>query len=66
MATSPEMLCSLCPGPLRQFLEIVVNMKFDEDPNYSKLVSLFGGLIQPNPAGRPLNTDGAQKVISDP
>ncbi|KAK3027157.1 hypothetical protein RJ639_041258 [Escallonia herrerae] len=63
MATSPEMLCCFCPAPLRQFLEVVVNMKFDEEPNYSKLISLFEGLIGPNPAIRPINTDGAQKII---
>ncbi|KAJ4850395.1 Casein kinase 1-like protein hd16 [Turnera subulata] len=63
MATSPEMLCGFCPPPLKQFLEIVVNMKFDEEPNYSKLVSLFEGLIGPNPAIRPINTEGAQKII---
>ncbi|KAI3799428.1 hypothetical protein L1987_34726 [Smallanthus sonchifolius] len=33
-------------------------------PNYSKLISLFEGLIDPNPAIRPINTDGAQKIIS--
>uniref|UniRef100_A0A6N2K8A0 non-specific serine/threonine protein kinase n=1 Tax=Salix viminalis TaxID=40686 RepID=A0A6N2K8A0_SALVM len=63
MATSPEMLCCFCPPPLRQFFEIVVNMKFDEEPNYSKLISLFESLIGPNPAIRPLNTEGAQKII---
>ncbi|XP_008787870.1 casein kinase 1-like protein HD16 [Phoenix dactylifera] len=63
MATSPEMLCCFCPPPFKQFLEIVVNMKFDEEPNYSKLISLFDGLIGPNPATRPINTDGAQKII---
>ncbi|XP_010243375.1 PREDICTED: casein kinase 1-like protein HD16 isoform X2 [Nelumbo nucifera] len=63
MATSPEMLCCFCPPPFKQFLEIVVNMKFDEEPNYSMLVSLFEGLIGPNPAIRPINTDGAQKII---
>uniref|UniRef100_A0A7N1A0C2 non-specific serine/threonine protein kinase n=1 Tax=Kalanchoe fedtschenkoi TaxID=63787 RepID=A0A7N1A0C2_KALFE len=62
MATSPEMLCCFCPAPLKQFLEFVVNMKFDEEPNYSKLISLFDGLLGPNPAIRPINTDGAQKV----
>ncbi|KAK4777783.1 hypothetical protein SAY87_017970 [Trapa incisa] len=62
MATSPEMLCSFCPTPFKQFIEIVVNMKFDEEPNYSKLISLFDGLIGPNPAVRPINTDGALKV----
>lgn len=63
MSTSPEILCSSCPLPFKHFLEMVVNMKFDEEPNYSKLVSLFDGLIGPNPAFRPLNTEGAQKVI---
>ncbi|XP_022728933.1 casein kinase 1-like protein HD16 [Durio zibethinus] len=63
MATSPEMLCCFCPPPLKQFLEIVVNMKFDEEPNYSKLISLFEVLIGTNPAIRPINTDGAQKII---
>ncbi|GMP22861.1 hypothetical protein CsSME_00000685 [Camellia sinensis var. sinensis] len=63
MATSPEMMCCFCLAPLKQFLEIVINMKFDEEPNYSKLISLFEGLIGPNPAIRPINTDGAQKII---
>ncbi|RYQ93233.1 hypothetical protein Ahy_B09g099504 isoform D [Arachis hypogaea] len=62
MGTSPEMLCCFCPAPFRHFLEVVVNMKFDEEPNYSKLISLFNGILDPNPALRPLNTDGAQKV----
>ena len=63
MSTSPDNLCSSCPAPFKDFLEIVVNMKFDEEPNYSKLLSLFDGLIGPNPAIRPINTDGALKVI---
>ncbi|KAH7838387.1 hypothetical protein Vadar_025734 [Vaccinium darrowii] len=63
MSTSPEVMCSLCPVPLKKFLEVVVNMKFDEEPNYSKLISLFEGLIGPNPAIRPISTDGAQKII---
>ena len=41
-------------------------MKFDEEPNYSKLISLFEGFIGPNPAVRPIKTDGAQKVIKLP
>lgn len=63
MGTSPDVLCCFCPPPLKQFVEIVVNMKFDEEPNYSKLISLFDGLIGPNPSIRPINTDGAQKII---
>lgn len=64
MATSPEMLCCFCPAPFKQFLEIVVNMKFDEEPNYGKLVVLFDGILGANPAVRPINTDGAIKVSS--
>ncbi|RYQ93236.1 hypothetical protein Ahy_B09g099504 isoform E [Arachis hypogaea] len=32
-------------------------------PNYSKLISLFNGIIDPNPALRPLNTDGALRRL---
>jgi hypothetical protein len=61
MANSPEMLCNFCPAPFKQFLEMVTNMKFDEDPNYAKLISLFDGLIEAT-ASRPIRIDGAIKV----
>lgn len=64
MATSPESLCCFCPLPFKQFVEYVVNLKFDEEPNYAKCISLFDGVVGPNPDIRPLNTDGAQKVCS--
>lgn len=63
MATSPENMCILCPAPFRQFIEFVVNLKFDEEPNYAKYISLFDGIVGPNPDIRPINTDGAQKLI---
>ncbi|XP_020585093.1 casein kinase 1-like protein HD16 isoform X1 [Phalaenopsis equestris] len=63
MATSPEALCCFCPQPFKQFVEYVVNLKFDEEPNYAKCISLFDGIIGPNPDYRPINTDGAQKLI---
>uniref|UniRef100_A0A7N0T5C9 non-specific serine/threonine protein kinase n=1 Tax=Kalanchoe fedtschenkoi TaxID=63787 RepID=A0A7N0T5C9_KALFE len=63
MATSPETLCSFCPQPFRQFVEYVVNLKFDEDPHYAKYISLFDGIVGPNPDIRPINTDGAQKLV---
>lgn len=63
MATSPEALCCFCPAPFRQFVEYVVNLKFDEEPNYAKYISLFDGIVGPNPDIRPLNTEGAQKVL---
>ena len=62
MATSPESLCGICPQPFRHFVEYVVNLKFDEEPNYAKCISLFDGIVGPNPDIRPINTDGAQKV----
>jgi hypothetical protein len=62
MGTSPESLCGICPQPFRQFVEYVVNLKFDEEPNYGKCISLFDGIVGPNPDIRPINTDGAQKV----
>ncbi|XP_042498035.1 casein kinase 1-like protein HD16 isoform X2 [Macadamia integrifolia] len=62
MATSPETLCCFCPQPFRQFVEYVVNLKFDEEPNYARYISLFDGIVGPNPDIRPINTDGAQKV----
>ena len=65
MATSPDMLCCFCPAPFKNFLDTVVNMKFDEEPNYASLISQFDGIIGPNPDVRPINTDGAQKVSSE-
>ncbi|KAF3450696.1 hypothetical protein FNV43_RR06785 [Rhamnella rubrinervis] len=64
MATSPETLCCFCPQPFRQFVEYVVNLKFDEEPNYAKYISLFDGIVGPNPDIRPINTEGAQKLIN--
>ncbi|XP_022951524.1 casein kinase 1-like protein HD16 isoform X2 [Cucurbita moschata] len=62
MSTSSETLCCFCPQPFRQFVEYVVNLKFDEEPNYARYISLFDGIVGPNPDIHPINTDGAQKV----
>ncbi|RVW47564.1 Casein kinase 1-like protein HD16 [Vitis vinifera] len=62
MATSPEMLCCLCPPPFQQFLEMVTNMRFDEEPNYIKLISLFDNSIGSIASLRPIRIDGALKV----
>lgn len=61
MATSSELLCGSCPAPFHKFLEMVTNMKFEEEPNYSKLISLFDGSISSNASLRPIRTDGAAK-----
>ncbi|KAG8375614.1 hypothetical protein BUALT_Bualt10G0118700 [Buddleja alternifolia] len=63
MTTSPETLCCFCPAPFRQFVEYVVNLKFDEEPDYAKYISIFDGIVGPNPDIRPINTEGAQKLI---
>ncbi|XP_073299305.1 casein kinase 1-like protein HD16 [Primulina huaijiensis] len=63
MATSPEALCCFCPQPFKLFVDHVVNLKFDEEPNYAKYISLFDGIVGPNPEIRPINTEGAQKLI---
>lgn len=62
MSTSPEFLCCACPPPFKQFVETVSNMKFDEEPNYPKLVSFFKSLIEPGNL-LPIRIDGALKVI---
>ncbi|KAI4376290.1 hypothetical protein MLD38_014072 [Melastoma candidum] len=63
MATSPETLCCFCPLPFRDFVEHVVNLKFDEEPNYANYISLFDPIVSPNPEIRPINTDGARQLI---
>ncbi|KAJ6349458.1 hypothetical protein OIU77_006938 [Salix suchowensis] len=62
MGTSPELMCCFCPTPFKQFLEAVTNMKFDEEPDYSKLISFFESLIEPRSPLRPIRIDGALKV----
>ncbi|KAI4381900.1 hypothetical protein MLD38_007922 [Melastoma candidum] len=65
MATSLESLCCFCCTPFRLFVEHVANLKFDfdEEPNYAKYISLFDGIVGPIPDIRPINTEGAQKLI---
>ncbi|KAG8380012.1 hypothetical protein BUALT_Bualt07G0149300 [Buddleja alternifolia] len=37
--------------------------QFDEEPDYAKCISLFDGIVGPNPDIRPINTEGAQKMV---
>jgi len=39
-------------------------MKFDEEPNYAKLISIFDTLIEPCAISRPIRIDGALKVLT--
>ena len=64
MATSPEALCCFCPLPFKNFVEYVVNLKFDEEPDYAKCISFFDEIVGRNPNVRPIYTDGAQKVLT--
>ncbi|XP_056169397.1 casein kinase 1-like protein HD16 isoform X2 [Syzygium oleosum] len=48
MATPPGTLCHNCPEPFLRFAELVFSLKFDEEPNYTRYISLFHGSIGPN------------------
>ncbi|KAK9080803.1 hypothetical protein SSX86_000561 [Deinandra increscens subsp. villosa] len=61
METSVERLCHFCPAPFWKFVECIVNLQFDEEPNYAKYISLFDGIVGPNPDIRPLNTNSEKK-----
>lgn len=54
MATSAESLCRYSPPAFKQFIEIVTNLKFDEEPKYAQLAALFSDLI--GAAFRPTKT----------
>ncbi len=61
MATCAESLCRYSPPAYRQFMEAVINLKFDEEPKYAAMSALFEPLCGPS-ARRPISTDGAKKV----
>ncbi|CAH9102404.1 unnamed protein product [Cuscuta europaea] len=62
MTISPELMRCFCPAPFQQFFEAVINMKFDEEPDYAKLISFFDTIIEPCTSLRPIKIDGALKV----
>ncbi|XP_056166945.1 casein kinase 1-like protein HD16 [Syzygium oleosum] len=62
MATPPYTLCETCPKPYQQFATFVLNLKFDEEPNYARYISLFDGIIHENPHVWPVHTNVAQEV----
>nr|PNR44626.1 hypothetical protein PHYPA_014395 [Physcomitrium patens] len=55
-------LVFLLQDSLPYILEMVTNMKFDEEPNHDKLILLFDSILGPNPTMRPINTDGVEKL----
>ncbi|KAL2936219.1 Casein kinase 1-like protein HD16 [Bienertia sinuspersici] len=58
----PGRALSLYPEPFKQFMEHVMNLKFDENPNYAECIFFFDNIVGPNPNVRLINIDGAQKV----
>ncbi|MEW5297188.1 MAG: hypothetical protein WDW36_000412 [Sanguina aurantia] len=60
MGTSAEALCRATNPAFREFTDLVLNMKFEEEPDYSRLTSLFGGLL--TSAERPLMV-GEQHLV---
>ncbi|KAF8023218.1 hypothetical protein BT93_F0658 [Corymbia citriodora subsp. variegata] len=63
MATPPETLCETCPEPYLQLTAFVLNLKFDEEPNYARYISLFRGIIGENPYVWPMHTDFVQERV---
>ncbi|KAB5563908.1 hypothetical protein DKX38_003962 [Salix brachista] len=64
MAAILEVLCCFFPQPFKQSMNKIVNLKFDEEPNYAKCISHYDGIVGTNPDTRPLNTDGAWDVYA--
>ena len=59
MATSAETMCRYSPTAFRKFTEAVINLKFDEEPQYQKYIQLFEGLCGPAPS-RPVRVEGVK------
>ncbi|KAL6782597.1 MUT9 [Auxenochlorella protothecoides x Auxenochlorella symbiontica] len=62
MATSAEALCRYKPEPFKIFTESVMNLKFDEEPMYAALISLFEPLLGSPSAARPIQVENAVRV----
>merc|ERR1719375_659724 len=59
MATSAETMCRYSPPAFRKFTEAVINLKFDEEPQYQKYIQLFESLCGPA-ASRPVKVEGVK------
>mmetsp|Transcript_30659 Transcript_30659/g.66924 ORF Transcript_30659/g.66924 Transcript_30659/m.66924 type:complete len:734 (-) Transcript_30659:270-2471(-) len=62
MATSAESLCRYSPPAFRQYMELVINMKFDEEPKYAQLAALFADLIAACPE-LPIDVEKGQAIM---
>ena len=61
MATSAEALARYSPPAFRQFAEAVVNLKFDEEPQYAAYSQLFEPLCGAGPS-RPIILENQPKA----
>ncbi|KAL8031878.1 hypothetical protein ABFX02_13G058100 [Erythranthe guttata] len=60
---SLDTLCRTCPKPFKQFAQNVFSLKFDEEPEYTKYISLLNVLISSSPdIVRPINIETAQTL----
>ena len=62
MGTSAEALTRSLAPAFRQFGEVVMNLRFDEEPKYGALITLFDPLCGQAGPTRPVLTEGAAKV----
>lgn len=62
MGTGGESLCRFQHPAFREFYDLVMNMKFEENPEYGRLISMFEPIV--NNVQRPLAIDSALKVSS--
>lgn len=60
MQTSAEALCRQCHSAFKEFTDIVINLKFEEEPDYARYINMFEPLI--NVPDRPLQVDTALRV----
>ncbi|KAF5841178.1 serine/threonine protein kinase [Dunaliella salina] len=61
MQTSADMLCRLCHPAFRNFCDSVVNLKFEEEPNYARYIAMFEPIV--NTPERPLQIDTSLQAI---
>ncbi|KAL6763802.1 histone kinase [Haematococcus lacustris] len=61
MQTSAEVLCRMCHNAFRDFTDTVVNLKFEEDPAYTRYIAMFEPIV--NTPERPLQIDTALRSI---
>lgn len=60
MSSSAEMMCRNLSPAFEKFTEAVLNLRFDEEPNYGAYLAMFEPLV--NGIERPVAIDGARKV----